>query len=114
MPNDSLHRAKRGLLLWVLAAACRGDTRTAGRVPGVAARAAHSPVDSSVVVVTSPTLISSIVVTQAAIDSGGDAAEVLGDYQNYLSLAVPVLEKHGVQVHLTSDSTVRWRDSLGV
>ena len=69
---------------------------------------------SRVVVVSKPTLISSFVATQAEVDSSDETSEALSDYQHYLSLAIPVLENHGVQVHLSNDSTLRWRDSLGV
>ena len=65
-------------------------------------------------VVRKPTLITSFVTTQAAVDSSDEISEALSDYQHYLSLAIPVLEKHGIQVHVTNDSTLRWRDSLGV
>jgi hypothetical protein len=63
--------------------------------------------------VSKPTLISSIVVTQAEVDSSGDANEALSDYQWYIGRAIAVLKRCGVEVYLTNDSTVRWRDSRG-
>jgi hypothetical protein len=50
---------------------------------------------------------------RAEVDSNADANEALADYQYYLSRAVPILERNGVAVIGTNDSTVRWRDSLG-
>jgi hypothetical protein len=65
------------------------------------------------VTVTRPTFISSMAVTQAQVDSNEATNEALSDYQYYLSRALPVLEKHGVDVHLSNDAVLRWRDSLG-
>jgi hypothetical protein len=39
---------------------------------------------------------------------------VLADYEHYVDGVVKELETHGVHVELSSDSTIRWRDSLGV
>jgi len=70
--------------------------------------------DTPAFTVTRPSLLSSIVVTQAEADSDSDTNEALSDYQYYSFRAVPVLERHGIEVHVTNDSTIRWRDSLGV
>jgi hypothetical protein len=82
------------------------------------AQAARTPrseaVPEKVVMVTRPTFISSIVVTQTDVDTSSDVNEVLSDYQYYLSLAVPVLERSGVQVRLSNDSTIQWHDQRGM
>jgi hypothetical protein len=92
-----------------------GEWLISGSVFAQAPRATTSGrAPTHVFVVTKPSLISSFVVTQAEVDSSGDVNEALSDYQYYMSLAMPVLKRHGIQVHLTNDSTLRWRDSLGV
>lgn len=73
----------------------------------------NAPEVTQEVIVSRPTLISSFVATQAQIDSSAMLNDALSDYQLYLSRAARVLEQHGVQVIAISDSTVRWRDSLG-
>ena len=84
------------------------------KVLAQATRATSKRTSSPVYTVSKPTLISSIVVTQAEVDSSDEASEALSDYQYYLGRAIAALKPHGVQIHLTNDSTVRWRDSLGV
>jgi hypothetical protein len=88
----------------------------------VGCRAEHAPPhgetlasreDSSLTIIGVPTLLSSFPITQAQIDSGGEANEAYTDYRHYLGLAMPVLERYGVQVVATNDSVLRWRDSLG-
>jgi hypothetical protein len=97
----------RALVVLVLLVACRSDSGPR------AAEASASGSDSSTTVIDGPTLLSSFPITQAQIDSGGDANEAYADYQHYLSLAMPVLERFDVQVVATNDSILRWRDSLG-
>src|SRR5215207_10633108 len=88
-------------------AGCRADSPPA-------ANATASRLDTTATTVVSrPTLLSSFPITQAQIDSGGDANEAYADYQHYLSSAIPVLERYGVQVVATNDSVLHWRDSLG-
>ena len=87
---------------------CRADP-----APAPADAPTSGPDTVSVTMVGSPTLLSSFPITQAEIDSGGDANEAYADYQHYLGNAIPVLERHGVQVFATNDSVLRWRDSLG-
>jgi hypothetical protein len=91
-----------------------GLCTTAGNVLAQATRATAKSVPGPIYPVSRPTLISSIVVTQSEVDSSGDVSEALADYQFYLARAIAVLKHHGVRIHLTNDSTVRWRDSLGV
>jgi len=83
----------------------------------LAAQASHaSKVESArgeLVLVTGPTLISSFVATQTEVDTSSDVNEALSDYQYYLSLATPVLERSGVRVVLSNDSTIRWHDRRG-
>jgi len=74
----------------------------------------RTPNRDPLVTVTGPTLISTMAVTQADVDSSEATSEALSDYQYYLSRAVPVLEKYGVRVQLSNDSIVRWRDRLGI
>ena len=91
-----------------LLAGCRADS-----VPPPADAPASGSDTTAITVVSRPTLLSSFPITQAEIDSGGDANEAYADYQHYLGNAIPVLERHGVQVFATNDSVLRWRDSLG-
>jgi len=94
-------------LVVALVAGCRSDAAP----PGAETVASHP--DSSITVVSAPTLLSSFPITQAQIDSSGDANEAYADYRHYLGLALPVLERYGVEVVATNDSVLRWRDSLG-
>ena len=96
----------RALTVIALVAGCRSD-------PAPPADSPASRPDTSVTVVGVPTLLSSFPITQAQIDSGGDANEAYADYRHYLGLATPVLERYGVEVVATNDSVLRWRDSLG-
>ena len=97
----------RALAALMLVVACRSDSAPP------AAEASAAGTDSATTVIGGPTLLSSFPITQAQIDSGGDANEAYADYQHYLGLAMPVLERFGVQVVATNDSVLRWRDSLG-
>ena len=91
-----------------------GVCLASGPLAAQASRASKAKaVPGKVVMVTGPTFISSIVVTQADVDTSSDVNEALSDYQYYLSLAVPVLERGGVRVRLSNDSTIRWHDRRG-
>ena len=97
----------RALAMIVLVAGCRAE-----HVPPAADTSAARS-DTSMTLIGVPTLLSSFPITQAQIDSGGEANEAYADYRHYLGLATPVLERYGVQVAATNDSVIRWRDSLG-
>ena len=91
----------------------RGLRAFSGTVLAQKKRASSRHATAPVYVVSKPTLISSIVVTPAEVDSSGEANEALSDYQWYIGRAIAVLKPHGVEVYVTNDSTVRWRDELG-
>jgi hypothetical protein len=86
----------------------------AGSVLAQATGATSKPARTPVFEVSKPSLISSIVLAQADVDSSDEVSEALSDYQYYLSRAIPVLKQHGVEIYVSNDSTVRWRDSLGL
>jgi len=90
---------------------CRDQQKT------VAARTTDSvslgPAMAALISVDRPTVVGVFAASQAFVDSN-DVAEVLADYEHYVDGVVKELETHGVHVKLSSDSTIRWRDSLGV
>ena len=107
---SDVHRsvARRAIAAIALLVGCRVDSAP----PPARTPAVHSDT-SATIVVSTPTLLSSFPITQAEIDSGGDANEAYADYQHYLGKAIPVLERYGVQVVATNEPVLRWRDSLG-
>ena len=105
----------RRLLLLLFIVACRDGGKTShDSAPARSTGGAPLNAADSAFMVTGPTLLSSFVTTQQEADSSEEVNEALADYQFYLERAIPVLERHGVTVHLTSDAIVRWRDNLGL
>jgi hypothetical protein len=102
----AMHKQRLGLILIGLCV-------FSGTVVAQTKRATSGHATAPVYVVSKPTLISSIVVTPAEVDSSGDLNEALSDYEWYIGRAIAVLKPHGVEVYVTNDSTVRWRDRLG-
>jgi hypothetical protein len=97
-------------LIAVVISPCLIAGSVLAQTTGATSKRAGSPVFE----VSKPSLISSIVLTQADADSNDEVSEALSDYQYYLSRAIPVLKQHGIQIYVSNDSTVRWRDSLGL
>ncbi len=75
-----------------------GDERAAESAKSVDAAQASRP-DSSLIVVTGPTMVVFYPGAYAAVDSGGDVAEEIGDQQYHLGTARPALDSLGVTVY---------------
>lgn len=85
--------------LALIAAGCGpADERSAESATAV--DTAHAPrPDSALIVVTGPTLVVFYPGAYAAVDSGGDVAEEIGDQQYHLGTARPALDSLGVTVY---------------
>jgi len=82
--------------------ACRGASNRTDSATTVAA------VDSGRIVVAGPTLVVFFAHPLAAIDSGGETAEVMSDLQYHLGSARPSLDSAGVTIVERYDDTVEY------
>ena len=70
--------------------------------------------DSSLIVVTSPTVVVFFPGAYAAVDSGGNVAEEIGDQQYHLGTARPALDSLGVAVYERHGGSIEYLQRDGM
>lgn len=85
--------------LVLIAAGCGPSDERPAKSAKSAAGAQATRADSGLIVVTGPTVVVFYSGAHAAVDSGGDVAEEIGDQQYHLGTARPALDSLGVTVY---------------